>query len=700
MGDVKTRAAATLTLGAALAFGLMFMLAQGVEAKPKSEFLPAFEATYPGAVGSRIDSCTVCHNIQGSEYKLNSYAKQWKEDENFTAINNLDADGDGYTNLEEIQAHTFPGNASDNPSTVTTTTTVPGATTTTAAPGSGAAIYQANCASCHGGGGGNLVPTTLALSQIVNVVSNGRGTMPGYSGSLTSAEIQSVSAYLFNWAATPTTTTTTTPGAPPPPPPDGRALYGGSCTGCHGANGGDLAGTSLTRSQLVGSIANGTTTGMPSYGSTYDAAQIDAIADYLLSLASSPTTTTTTIPGFPPPPPPSGSAVYSSQCAACHGASGGDRVGRSLTTGRISTVINNGTTGMPGFTTRLSKAERDAVAAYVAGKAASGSAVTTTTVPGSPPPSGAAVFADSCAVCHGGSGGDLVGHSLSDPQLTSVVSRGKGSMPAYASRLSATQIDAVITYLSSLGSNPSTATAAGAGAGAGDIDAAALYVGFCSACHGAHGEGGRFGPVAGTSLSRSELIALTANGRGSMSGYSGRMTTDEIEAVAGFVLALGSSEDAASIESAAEPGTLGERRYTSLCAICHGATGEGRGVVASFGEDLDADEVAALIRTGRSRMPAFPELTDESLDAVVAYTLLLANGDATAAVAASDGGSGALDGTPPNTGNQNASLIHEVQANAGSGFPTSAAVVVVLGILGLAGGVGYTRLRASRSLAG
>ncbi len=45
----------------------------------------------------------------GSEYKLNSYARQWKEDENYVAINNLDADGDGYTNVEEIAAHTFPG---------------------------------------------------------------------------------------------------------------------------------------------------------------------------------------------------------------------------------------------------------------------------------------------------------------------------------------------------------------------------------------------------------------------------------------------------------------------------------------------------------------------------------------------------------------------------------------------------------------
>jgi mono/diheme cytochrome c family protein len=357
-----------LTLSAVMALGLLFVLAQDVEAKPSSEFLPAFEATYPSAVGSRIDSCTVCHNIQGSEYELNSYARQWKEDENFVAINDLDADGDGYTNVEEINAHTFPGNGSDNPSTVTTTTTVAGATTTTAAPGSGSAIYQANCSSCHGGSGGNLVPTSLSLSQIVNTVSNGAGSMPGYSGSLTSAEIQSVSDYLFNWGPTPTTTTTTTPGTPPPPP-DGSALYGASCAGCHGANGGDLVGTPLTRSQLAGSIANGTSTGMPAYASTYNATEIDAIADYILSLAATPTTTTTTTPGSPPPPPPSGAAVYSSQCAACHGASGGDLIGRNITTSRIAAVTNGGTTGMPGFSSRLSQAEVSAVVAYVAGKA-------------------------------------------------------------------------------------------------------------------------------------------------------------------------------------------------------------------------------------------------------------------------------------------------------------------------------------------
>jgi mono/diheme cytochrome c family protein len=294
----------------------------------------------------------------------------------------------------------------------------------------------------------------------------------------------------------------------------------------------------------VSAITNGTTTGMPSFSSTHSAAQIDAIAGYILSLAPSATTTTTTVPGSPPPPPPSGATVFARKCAACHGASGGNLVGRSLTTSQISAVVNNGTTGMPGFVTSLSKAETDAVVAYVAGKAAGGSATTTTTGPGSTPPSGATVFASKCAACHGASGGDLVGHSLSDAELASVITRGAGSMPAFASQLNAREIDAVVTYLSALGSNATTAAVE-----TGDVDAASLYVRYCSACHGAHGEGGLFDAVAGTSLSRSDLIAVITRGRGSMPDYSGRMTADEIEAVAGFVLALGSSEDGASIAS-------------------------------------------------------------------------------------------------------------------------------------------------------
>ena len=684
---VKNRTALTAALGVALGLTVLFTFAQGVEAKNESEFLPAFEAAYPGAVGSRIDTCTLCHNIQGTEYKRNAYARQWEEaDESFAAISNLDADGDGYTNVDEIAAHTFPGNASDNPSTVTTTTTLPGATTTTAAPGSGAAIYQARCASCHGGSGGNLVPTTLSLSQIVGVVANGSGSMPGYSGSLTNAEIQSVSEYLFNWAPVPTTTTTTVPGTPPPSPPDGRALYGASCAQCHGANGGDLVGTALSRSRLVDIITAGTTAGMPSYRSTHSDAEIGAMADYILSITPSPATTTTTVPGTPPPPPPTGSAVYAAQCAACHGSSGGDLVGRGISTSRILTVTNSGTTGMPGFSSKLTATEVDAVVAYVAAKA-SAPAAPTTTEPGAAAPSGSAVYETRCAACHGSAGGDLLGRGLSGSRISTVTKNGTSGMPGFATRLSETEIDGVVAYLVTIDADPEAAAAAAATV-AGGGEEAALYVEFCSACHGAHGQGGRYGPVAGTSLSLVDLITVIRDGSDWMPGFSEQMTSGEIGAVARFVESLGPG-DSSDTTTVLAPGASAETAFEQLCSTCHTTSGEGLGADAAFGGELDADAVTNLIRNGHFGVPGNAELSDAALEALVEYTLLL-DDESTAIAAVADIGSGAQAMAP--------SPVDRVSEDAEDGGGLGGLTLLVLGVFIPAGVLAYWWLRKPRTV--
>jgi len=47
-------------------------------------------------------------------------------------IEPLDSDGDGFTNIDEIKAGTFPGDPTDN--ATTTTTTKPKPTTTTTKP--------------------------------------------------------------------------------------------------------------------------------------------------------------------------------------------------------------------------------------------------------------------------------------------------------------------------------------------------------------------------------------------------------------------------------------------------------------------------------------------------------------------------------------------------------------------------------------
>ncbi len=90
-------------------------------------YLTSFEGAYPAAAGSRIDACQLCHvnanpysgsarNAYGSAYSGNGY--------NFKTIEPLDSDGDGYTNLAEITALTFPGNAADHPVAATGSLTV------------------------------------------------------------------------------------------------------------------------------------------------------------------------------------------------------------------------------------------------------------------------------------------------------------------------------------------------------------------------------------------------------------------------------------------------------------------------------------------------------------------------------------------------------------------------------------------------
>ena len=98
--------------------GLMaaWTIARPVHALPA--YLTSFETTYTNAAGSRIDSCNLCHTAVP---QLNSYGTAFATaDHMFAPIEGLDSDGDGATNLAEIDAHSFPGNPSDTPPPVPT----------------------------------------------------------------------------------------------------------------------------------------------------------------------------------------------------------------------------------------------------------------------------------------------------------------------------------------------------------------------------------------------------------------------------------------------------------------------------------------------------------------------------------------------------------------------------------------------------
>lgn len=116
-------------LGAiALIAAVVGVLALGNRASATNAIMDDFTTAYPATAGTALDSCSTCHT---SVPTLNSYGLAVRSSGfDFAGIGGLDSDGDGFSNLQEIQALTKPGDASDHPPVATTSTT----TTTTTNP--------------------------------------------------------------------------------------------------------------------------------------------------------------------------------------------------------------------------------------------------------------------------------------------------------------------------------------------------------------------------------------------------------------------------------------------------------------------------------------------------------------------------------------------------------------------------------------
>jgi cytoskeletal protein RodZ len=124
-------AAATLIVAA---IGVILVVGND-RAAATSSIMSSFVSRY--SPSSKLASCTTCHNGTPSISTLNPYGRAlMNAGVSFAAIESVDSDGDGVSNLAEIQAGTFPGDASDKPATTTTTastTTTTASTTTTTA---------------------------------------------------------------------------------------------------------------------------------------------------------------------------------------------------------------------------------------------------------------------------------------------------------------------------------------------------------------------------------------------------------------------------------------------------------------------------------------------------------------------------------------------------------------------------------------
>ncbi len=433
-------------------------------------------------------------------------------------------------------------------------------------------------------------------------------------------EIQQLSLPGDPSSIAPPTTTTTVPGAPP----NGQALYAARCSVCHGPGGGDLSGTTRARSTFITITLNGQG-GMPPQ-SGLSTGEAGAIWDYVTGTV--PATTTTTRPGATTAPA-GGATVWAQQCAACHGANGGDVVPTSRSNAQLVSIVTNGVPGMRGFP-ELGTAQISNVAGYLLSLS-----VPPTTQPGATttttsPRSGAAVYAASCALCHGADGGNLRGHTLNLSRIVSATSNGVGTMSGYASRLSAAEINNVAVYVASVGASAGvTTTTAPPGS---PLSGSMLYQQNCSACHGLHGEGGPGGAVAGTALSRSQTIGVITGGASGMPGYASQLSAGQIAAVADHVLGI-AGRDIAAADSAPDRSVIptelveGHALFGRFCAACHGVNGEGGlgGPVA--GINIAADELGEIIRAGVGSMPGFADrMSAAEVEALVAYSQALASG--------------------------------------------------------------------------
>ncbi len=79
---------------------------------------PAVVWSRPGylrVLPPEVQRCQVCHFTRSGMEGPNAFGKDWKAYGSLQAILDLDSDGDGFTNGEELQAGTLPGDPRDYP---------------------------------------------------------------------------------------------------------------------------------------------------------------------------------------------------------------------------------------------------------------------------------------------------------------------------------------------------------------------------------------------------------------------------------------------------------------------------------------------------------------------------------------------------------------------------------------------------------
>ncbi len=245
---------------------------------------------------------------------------------------------------------------------------------------------------------------------------------------------------------------------------------------------------------------------------------------------------------------------------------------------------------------------------------------TTTTAPASTI-DGAALFTTTCSICH--TQADLAAKGLSNAQIVDVMT--SGLMTAQASGLSSAEIQAVADYIipaaggTTTTTSPSattTTTAAPAGA-----SASSLFSATCSACH-------TKANITDRGLSSSQIVAAMTSGI--MKAQASSLSSSQIQAVASYLAASGSSTGETTTTTAAPAGASASSLFSATCSACHTKAN-----IADRG--LSSSQIVAAMTSGIMTSQA-GSLSSDQIQAVASYITSSGTSDETTDTAATDAG--------------------------------------------------------------
>jgi mono/diheme cytochrome c family protein len=389
------------------------------------------------------------------------------------------------------------------------------------------ATYAQQCAPCHGvsgegGIGPALLSGDLSHEDARSVISEGEGAMPAFRPTLTDDQLDGVTSFVQNL----------------PQIQVGSELYARLCTACHGATGEGgagpaLAGSDVTADKITAVVSEGAGT-MPAFGSSLTDAELEAVIAFTRRLV--------TESAAPQPPVATGAELYVQLCVACHGADGEGGAGPPLAAlglsgEELSTLIVEGQGSMPGFGSELADEDLDGLVEYLQSTFSEAEQTAT----------GAELYVQLCAACHGadgegGAGPPLAALGLNGDELSTLIAEGQGSMPGFATQLSADDVTNLTEFLvANFGEqdSPTTTTLAGP-----MLSGVEMYADHCANCHAVDGSGDLGPDLRDTELSLNEVISRIYGGHaGGMPAFEGELTGLEVQEVARFVTNLRADRD-------------------------------------------------------------------------------------------------------------------------------------------------------------